>query len=495
MTAHASQLSMAAPLPAQVRMRRRELLFLPRGHLGRIAYWSVLGAVAMLPLYYGTSLWLLPGLAVTIFVSWHALALGARVPWIPGIMTVAACVQWLVTPWLSYVMDAGGATPSMAAEPSVYFRYAVPSSIMYALGLYLPTLLSARLPRTYDFRIVRAPRRLAAICDAMILIGTVARVVAVPLAPASLRFAAATVGYLSLVGALGIALLRPRRWYLRIAFAMAPVVLYNLRDTQFLEVLTWAVLVGTFSAYGLRLRPLHLATLAIGAALLLLAVNAGKRDYRLEMYQGVADPGSVAVGVGGTVADYLTQPGELLSWKTVSYTILRLNEGWITSRLLVWTPTMEPYARGETVATALHAALVPRIFDADKPSAGGHDNTPRFTGLLLINGTSMNLSIPGEMYANWGMIGAILGTFVVALLLGWIYLAFAIRAKRSILWFAWASYVMIGAVSPEVGLLEMLNSVTKSLLVMFILIRVIPTWRRAMWPPRPRRTAPARAVA
>lgn len=473
----------------------RELLFLPSGRLGSIAYWSVLISVALLPVAYGSSLWLVPGFALTIFVGWHAAALGSRVPWIPGLMALAACIQWIVTPWLSYAIDARVGSHSMAADPATYFRFAVPSSLVYVLGLFLPSLLSTRLPRSYDFRVIRAPRRLRVLCDGMIVVGTLAKVVGVPLAPTSMRFAVGLVGYLALVGVLGIALLRPRRWYLRVVFAMAPVVLYNLRDTQFLESLLWGVLIATFSAYRMRLRPMILVSLVALAAMVLLAVNAGKRDYRLEMVQGVDDPSSVATGIGTTVVDYLSSPAELLSWESISYTILRLNEGWITSRLLVWTPAMEPYARGETVTTALRASLLPRMLDPGKPVAGGHDNTPRFTGLILINGTSMNLSVPGEMYANWGLPGAIAGTFVVALLLGGIYLAFAIRARRSILWFAWAPFVLIGAVSPEMGLLEILNTLTKSFAMMLVIIHVVPAWRRAMWPRRAKRLVIAEAVA
>lgn len=464
--------------------RGRSVLFVSEARLSRIAYGSIATSLVLLPAYYGTSLWIGPGLALAVFVTWHALAVGARVPWIPGLMAIAACAQWVVTPWLTYLFDSQFGSHAMVVEPASYFLFAVPSSLAYVAGLYLPALFSNRLPPAYDFRLANGPRRLSALCDGMIVVGTVVRVVGVPLAPFSVRFAVSMIGYLALVGALGLTIVRPKGWWIRVAFALAPVVLFNMRDTVFLESLLWGILIVTFSAYRVRLRPGWLAAAGCAGVVVLLAVNAGKRDFRLDVVEGVEDPRDVATGIGSTVVDYLTTPSALFSWENVSYSILRLNEGWITSRLLVWTPSMEPFARGETVVDALRSSLVPRIFDNTKVLAGGRQNMPRFTGLALTDATSMNLSIPGEMYANWGLTGAWLGSFAVGILLGWVFLQFALRARRSILWFAWAPYVLIGAMSPEMGLAEVLNSVSKSAVLMFAIVYMMPSWRHALWPRR-----------
>jgi hypothetical protein len=474
------------------RRSRREVLFLREEQLSRILYGSIAFGLLLLPAYYDTSLWLGVGVAVTMFVAWHALAVGARVPWIPGLMAIAACLQWVVTPWVTYLIDAQTGARTMAAPAADYFRFAVPSTLTYVLGLYLPSLLSRRLPRAYDYRVKHAPRRLLALCDTMIIGGTVVRVVVLPFVPFSLRFAVAMIGYLALVGALGVTLLRPRGWYWRVLLAMGPVVLLGLRETVFLETLLWGLLIATFSAYRMRLRPGLLIAMGVAGVMVMLAVNAGKRDFRLEMVEGVDDPRDVASGIGTTVVDYLATPSVLFSWDNISYSVLRLNEGWITSRLLVWTPSMEPFAGGETVANAVRSSLVPRILDKDKLSAGGRDNVPRFAGITLIQATSMNLSVPGEMYANWGLTGAWIGSFFVALMLGAIFVVFATRARRSPLWFAWAPYVLIGAISPEMGLPEILNSVSKSAVIMFAIIYVLPPWRRALWPRRPRAAGIAR---
>ena len=71
------------------------------------------------------------------------------------------------------------------------------------------------------------------------------------------------------------------------------------------------------------------------------------------------------------------------------------------------TPSVEPFADGETIINALEASLLPRFLAPNKAKAGGQENFERFTGRNLEKGTSMNLSPLGEAYANFGVSGAI----------------------------------------------------------------------------------------
>jgi len=127
--------------------------------------------------------------------------------------------------------------------------------------------------------------------------------------------------------------------------------------------------------------------------------------------------------------------------------------------------------------TGVRAAVVPRVLDPGKFVVGGRDMIPRFTGISLLNGTAMGLSIPGEMYANFGLGGAIVGTFLYAVALGLLYRAFVRRARASVLWWAWAPFIFFSTLSAEQGFAENANAVTKTLLIMWVFVKVVPAWR------------------
>jgi hypothetical protein len=166
----------------------------------------------------------------------------------------------------------------------------------------------------------------------------------------------------------------------------------------------------------------------------------------------------------------------LFSPANILANVYRMNQGYITSRVLAWVPNAEPYARGETVLTAIRASIVPRVLDPNKYIAGGSENFTRFTGMLLINGTSMNLSIPGEMYANFGALGGVLAMLAYGGMIGYIYRWFLKASRRSVLWWAWAPYVLYATLSGEDGFGETLNRITKAMLVMAVIVLVIPAW-------------------
>ena len=60
------------------------------------------------------------------------------------------------------------------------------------------------------------------------------------------------------------------------------------------------------------------------------------------------------------------------------------------------------------------SALIPRIFFAEKPVAGGQAYMAKYAGMFL-SGTSMDLGYAGEMYANFGYWGGLVGCAVYCL--------------------------------------------------------------------------------
>jgi hypothetical protein len=179
----------------------------------------------------------------------------------------------------------------------------------------------------------------------------------------------------------------------------------------------------------------------------------------------------------GQLSVQASQPHQTFTGDALTRMVTRLNQGWIIARILVWVPTSQPFAGGETLITAFRAALVPRVIDPGKYEAGGAINFPRFTGLTISGGTSMNLSPAGEMYANFGRRGGLVAMYFFGLALGLVYYWFVNAAQTSPLWWAWAPYVMLYTMQAENGIGEGVNHVAKSFLIMFAAVYYLPAWR------------------
>ena len=253
------------------------------------------------------------------------------------------------------------------------------------------------------------------------------------------------VGYLSFVGAFGMALARAPGWQWRVAAVLGLRAVLTSSDGMFHDLLLWAAYTGTLLGFIYRWRVRTLVVLAASALLLMGMLNELKLAYRTEIAEnpdmGLTDRATI---LGDALADQLHQPTAAFHDKGLSQTLAR-------------------------------AAIMPRILDPGKYVAGGFWYFERFTGLSMRQ-VSMNLSLAGEMYANFGRAGGLIGVFCFAVLLGLVYRAFARWAVENPLWWAWAPYVMLYTMQAENGIGEAVNHVVKSFIVMIAFMFVVPAW-------------------
>ena len=477
--------SPVAALPIARRAAPTRLL-VPLPVIGRAVLVSVVVALLVAPAYADTSWWIGLGVAMLVFTIVHGAAAAYRTVWLPGVIGFAACVQWVIAAWSDY-----GVPGRMAVPPEDYFRFAVPSTLVFLLGLYWPLWRArARTPEATAPLERATASRVEQFCRVMVIGGVFLRVAIVPFTPMSVRYAAYMTSMLAIVGALGLVLLAERRWPLWVIVAFAPVAYGNVSDLQFLDSIQYAFCIACVVIYRFRPSRALLMLLAIPSLSLFLAISAFKAYSREDMRKQEQSVGERATATSTTLLQFARQPSVLLGPTVLRRTVGRLNEGWITSRMLAWMPTAEPYARGETLITGLRSAVLPRLFDPGKFVVGGKDIIPRFTGIELLGSTAMGLSVPGEMYANFGYAGMLLATFVYALCIGLIYRSFLRRSYGSILWWAWAPFVLFSTLSPEQGFAENANHIAKSLIVTWAVVRFAPAWRVL-----PRYAARRRAVA
>ncbi len=181
--------------------------------------------------------WVGVGLWVTVAVALHTAFAARTVPWIPGVIALVALGQWVMAAWVGYHVPPPVYTLAMALPADEFFRYAVPASVLFVLGLYLPLW---RLGR-------RAPRRVTPIlppdfvrtCDIMIGVGVIASIAQSFGIPFTLRYAVVLIEYLAFVGALGLTLARADGWGWRLGGVLALRAVLSTSDGMFQELLLW----------------------------------------------------------------------------------------------------------------------------------------------------------------------------------------------------------------------------------------------------------------
>jgi len=460
----------------------------PRVYFLAMHHWAFILVVATLITALSTnafvhdSAWVGVGVWAAVVVALHT-ALAARIiPWVPGLIALIALLQWVLAAWAGYHVPPPLYTLTMAVPADEYFSYAVPATVVFIVGLYLPLWRIGR----------RAPRRMTPTlpadfvrtCDIMIGIGFVATVAQSFEIPFSLRYAVVLIEYLAFVGAFGLALAGAPGWGWRLAAVLGIRAIISTSDGTFQELLLWTGYAFVLLTFLFRWRARTIGVITVIGVIAMGALNEIKLNYRVQLTENPDLRIEERVGaLGHAFTQQIEDPLGPFNGPPLSRTVARVNQGWIISRTMYWTPTREPYAEGETLITAIRAALVPRIFDPNKYMAGGYGFFTRFTGVTL-RGTSMNLSPAGEMYANFGPMGGVIGLFIFALGLGLLYGVFARWAMDSPLWWAWAPYVMLYTMQAETGIGEAVNHVARSLLVMMIVVWLVPAWqslRRWRW--------------
>jgi len=458
------------------------LFFLPPAHWLLILGAAAVAAAVTADAYARDSAWIGVGVALAVAVAMHTVLVSRVIPWFPGLAVLVALLQWVLAPWAAYHMPPLTPAFAMVVPPTRYFAYAVPCAVALAIGVYAPLW---RLGRGVAARrVVDAPADFRVTCDAMIAVGLIARLVATQEIPWSMTYALALLSDLAWVGAFGLLLRRSRGWGWRLAIVFLVRAALASSDAMFHDLLLWAAAAMVLAAFAQRLRPVTVSVIAAAGIVLLGAVNEVKSSYRGML---VADPGrSVAdrtAALGQAFVAQIAHPTQPFTGTAWVRTVTRANQGWIIAHVLTWVPVREPYAEGETLVTALGSALQPRVVDPHKYVAGGRTYFERFTGLPLSRVTSMNLSVAGEMYANFGAEGGVVGVLLIGLVVGWLVRGLTSLARRSLLWWAWAPYLLLYAMQAENGIGEEVNQIVKALITTCVVIAVVPAWRTLRWWP------------
>ncbi len=329
-----------------------------------------------------------------------------------GILRVTVLLTMWVAPALAYwgAQAAWYSGHVMPVAASVYWSLAAPGAALLNSVIRMRWLLQAA--RVTDFPGFKNPESLTAII--LILTGLTAQL-ALPAAPSALRQLFHLLSLLVFTGILYGMLAWPvRRWWWVLGGSIYAGAL-ALQTTLFGSALMWILMMCMFAAKG-RAIPAgwRYGMAAAGMAGLWLLLSF-KYEYRKTLQQ----PGRQAPAFSVFTEMFWQQiahPERIFNPAVLETAVNRFNQGYYMAQTMAWTPSREPYARGETLYEDVKGALLPRLLAPDKHRAGGYENMARFAGVSG-RSYSMNIGIFGEAYANFGIGGGIICLLGYGLLL------------------------------------------------------------------------------
>lgn len=435
------------------------------------------GIVALIAMLSFTDI-LLPtalALSLSVFVFFFFLsALGSTIP-IIELMLLISCLQWVAGPFIAYYLGNNHWKYYMSLPEELYMSFISGAVAMFITGYLLFYKRIRILQVGLEERVHLQLSANANLPLTLVVIGLVAHTLA-GLVPFAFRFIFFLLDGMQFIGVFYFFFTGHRlKW---VAFAFVIILNFSISLTLglFHNLILWLSFVFIYLNRIYKFNTINNILLIAAGFYFLFLLQGIKGEYREEVIIG---PG-VKEGVEKN-EEYFQTFGRLMSEqmeseKSEDLTFLeminvRLNQGWIISRVMYYVPRFTPYANGETILDAVKASLLPRFIDPEKKMAGGKENYERFTGFLL-DGTSMGISLVGEAYANYGYEGSIYFMLIWGIFISTVvYFIFRLSEYYVSMWL-WLPMIFNQVVKAETDLVVVLNYLTKSL-VLVILIFII----------------------
>jgi len=390
-------------------------------------------------LYYVSSI----GVALTagVFIKFIQ-DLGKRIE-IRDLVAFLAILQWVLGPVLAYNVLPYDELYYMAVDEATYMGYVVPACFALVLGLYFP-LAQDRLVALEDIERVKEYIKENKWIGYLIAVVGIGAGMVTKYLPASLSFLFFLLSGMQFVGVYMILFSESKIKWLAFAGVMGMVIMASVLQGMFGELVLWMMFALLVIAFVLKIPMVGKIAIISFGMLLVMLIQSTKQEYRMATWYAESNKSNSEI-YKEVMMSRLENPSMLFETEPLQNTGARLNQGWIIARILNHMPGKYEFVKGETIETALYAGLLPRVLAPTKAKAGGRANFERFTGTELPESTSMDISLAGEGYANYGVVGGIVFLLFIGLFYNWIIIKVLVISKKSSnLNFVAANYVFPG---------------------------------------------------
>lgn len=395
------------------------------------------------------------------------LHLGVSLP-IKELMALICILQWIVAPvWIwNYYNDSP--INYMPIDEKPYMDIVFPATLAYLIGLNVFGVKTFAVRNTNAIgKLFENKEHYFELGKKFVIAGFVTSF-AFPFLPESLFYFGILMSNLKLVGAMYIMLSNDRlKWYWVVG-TLAFNSVGGLTDAVFHDLIIWMgyVFIVFFLVYKFDFRS---KTIMFSISLYLLFVlQSVKHDYRQRDFQGPWEGAQVMYEL---FEDRISHPDKILNKENYENVVARLNQGRIIGFILNHIPANQNYLEGNSITMAFES-LVPRFLNPNKKViAGGFERFALFTGRHLPFGTSMDISLVGEAYGNFGPTGSMVCLFCIGVFFSWIlsyFLSFSDKFPSIVLWVPFVFFFIIKA---ESDFSSVINQMFKSYLILFIILR------------------------
>jgi hypothetical protein len=405
--------------------------------------------------------WSIVGLVAVSYVAFEFVrGIGKTIPILQLLLLVAG-LQWILGAFIEYRTDFQHYKYYMYVSEKVYMSYVVPAYI--ALVLALALAFSTKLSFNMSHDNFHKYSKFGVI---ILVVGIVSDFIKSSL-PNGLQFFFFLLANFKYVGAIILYFSSKKQHKYIFYGTLIYLALNALRGGFFHDLILWGTFFYLFWAY--KNKPSFKMNILIIFTGFVMStfIQVVKSDYRELIWNGYSGSYSslffdiLSKRLSGGLTENTEEQSELN---------IRLNQGWIISAIMEHTPRVQEYAEGSTVKDAIFASLLPRFLSPNKKIAGGVENFETYTGIELQKNTSMGMSLVGEGYANFGVIGGVIfmGLWGVVLFRFWIFFMKQIQYNILIVFFL--PLIFLQVIKAETELVVVLNHLVKATVLVFLFL-------------------------
>jgi len=433
--------------------RKKRLSWLP----------PAVGGALFALLYFGHGLSLIEAasFAVTVHLFLRFIDLIGKRIIILEIMTLSACVQWLVAPM---VIARISFWSGLAVPDEVYYPYAFCGTLAMLIGVWLPIFRRSYRDHPALLRPIR--ESLAEKGDLGLVlfgIGFVCSLVT-PYMPSALVVFVHLGANLMYLGAFYSYFSSSKKKYLVLGSIGFLLVATSLLTGLFWFLIFWTlffIIVAAASFENTLAFRFEKIAIVIGGVAILVFLQSFKDQYRMSILKSndrtIRANAAIMVDLAERNADIMKGK----AYQDVIYPLVyRLNQSYINSKIMAHIPYEEPFVHGETVFLASAAAFIPRFLWPSKP---GNDISiyNRLTGEQA-EGVYFSVSPLGEAYANFGRVGGVITLFCYGLFFN-LLLGYCLKiAGRHPTFLLWMPFIFFQVVRVETNFATTINYAVKS---------------------------------
>lgn len=409
------------------------------------------------------------GLAFTLFIFTYVFQSWSKSIFIKELFVLLAALQWIVGPAFAYIAGNTHFKYYMYVDQETYMGIVVPALILFFLGL---NVISEK--EEFNDSTINKVQQVMVTQTELVWVLFVVGILMPFLSgfiPSSLGFVAFLLGNLKFIAVIIAFINQQRLKWVMLVIALGLGFYSAVTSTVFHDFILWSAMIAMFLFFHQPLGMLRKGLIVIVGALSLFIIQSVKSDLR---GGALANEENVFLGFGGLIAEELNSTDKTFEEKAADAINIRLNQGWIISKVFEHVPKHEPFAGGESIEEAFYNSLLPRFLNPSKKKAGGQENFARFTGFYLRTGTSMGVSVIGEAYANYGRNGTFMFMFVFGLLIAVLYRILTNLAIHQPTIWLWLPLIFLQAVKAETELYVVLNFMFKGSILVFVIFYFLP---------------------